>query len=134
MMNEQKILEATIPFIPRLMSKNAIYTISQGENNKPQIILRRQIRHTKNIIYTLLKQYLKPFKVEQSDRIKVFIKITIFRKNFNFDPVNAVDLICDIIKDLIQIDDRYFSITVDWEYDKSFNNDMKIEISLINIS
>lgn len=51
-------------------------------------------------------------------KYKVLVTIMIYKPDNRGDAINFIDTICDGIKAGIGIDDRYFSVSLDWEIDK----------------
>ena len=57
-------------------------------------------------------------KITFHDKEKVLVKVMVFRHNFRSDPINLSEFINDAVKKAIDVDDRYFSESIDWEVDK----------------
>jgi len=55
-----------------------------------------------------------PFK----PKTKTWLNLKVFKPNNRSDAVNFVDGISDALKKAIKIDDRYYSMIIDWEIDK----------------
>lgn len=60
---------------------------------------------------------------------KTWISITVMRPNDgrDCDPINFVDSICDAVKEVMGVDDRWFSVVVDW-MDSNAYPDVQIEV------
>lgn len=49
---------------------------------------------------------------------KVNVDILVVRPDMRADPANFIDAILDIVKRVIEIDDRWFAVSLDWLLDK----------------
>lgn len=50
---------------------------------------------------------------------KVYIDIKVFKPRVNTDAINFIDAIADVLKVVIKVDDRWFSLKgLDWELDR----------------
>lgn len=60
---------------------------------------------------------------------KTWVVITVLRPNDgrDCDPINFVDSVCDAIKEVLGVDDRWFAVVVDWK-DSSSYPDVQLEI------
>ena len=103
----------TLPFDTGL-SKNRAKTIL-GRGRKKFIGLTEEYRAiTKNYIAILEPMFInKEFKKQ-----KVYITMRVFKPNHRSDAINLVDGMADILKKVMGLDDRYFSVWCDWEIDK----------------
>ena len=51
---------------------------------------------------------------------KVYIDITVYKPHVNADAINFIDTIADVLKVVIGVDDRWFSIKkLDWHLDRT---------------
>ena len=49
---------------------------------------------------------------------KVYLDIFVMKPRTNIDAINFIDAIADVLKDVIQVDDKWFSIkSLDWAVD-----------------
>ena len=101
----------TIPYNTAL-SKNRAKTLL-GRGSKKFIGLNSTYR---KLISDHISNLRSP-KSYQEDT-KLYVTIRVFRPDFRSDPVNFVDAVCDILKKVINVDDRYYSVWCDWELDK----------------
>ncbi len=93
-------------------SKNHIYAL----RNRGHVALRQEAIAYRDMIGWKIKQALGTQRVINN---KVWIDIFIQKPNQKGDAVNFVDLICDSIKRVIGVDDRWYSLRrVDWEIAK----------------
>jgi small-conductance mechanosensitive channel len=52
------------------------------------------------------------------DKTKTWVRIYAYRPDFKSDIQNFEECICDALKEALQIDDRYFSLIIDWELNR----------------
>jgi hypothetical protein len=90
-------------------SKNHIYAMrSQGH-----VALRERSKAFRDLVGWKLKQALVGQAIKNN---KVWLDIFVQKPNQRGDCVNFVDMICDAVKRVIGVDDRWFSLRrVDWE-------------------
>lgn len=50
---------------------------------------------------------------------RIRVEIMDFKPSHKTDSINFVDHICDAIKRAISVDDHFFSLSVDWQIDKT---------------
>jgi hypothetical protein len=104
------LARVTVPF-QYAASKNHIYALSGWH-----VALRRESRAIKDAIVLQLRAALRHHKVVQN---KVWIDLLIEKPDHKGDAINVVDLVCDAIKEAIDVDDRWFSIRrLDWRIKK----------------
>jgi len=66
-----------------------------------------------------LTHVLRSLKDEKwKDKAKVYVDIVVFKPNHKSDAINMIDGVCDAIKEVIPVDDRYYGVWCDWEIDK----------------
>lgn len=65
---------------------------------------------------TLLRELTKGLKGVTLRQDKVWIDVTVYKTRTNTDAVNFIDAICDVLKVVIKVDDRYFCIK-SWDYE-----------------
>jgi hypothetical protein len=91
------------------MSKNAIYRMGQ----KGHVSLREESRSLRHALAMELRVALG---VRRAVEGKLWIDILVQKPNHKGDAVNVVDTVCDAIKMVVGIDDRWYSIRrLDWE-------------------
>jgi hypothetical protein len=44
------------------------------------------------------------------------------------DPVNSIDAVCDVVKTVLPVDDKYYSIFLSWENSKIRDRFVEIEV------
>lgn len=94
-------------------SKNHTFTIRK----EGHVELRAEARAFRQMLGLSLKRALAGTKVVQN---KVWLDILIQKPNQRGDAANFVDLICDAVKDVIGVDDRWYSIRfLDWQIVKT---------------
>jgi len=94
------------------ISKNKSKTIL-NHGHKKVIGLSKEYRQTRDLFITIMKPKLK---VRRWEKDKVWVEIFARKPNHKADVINLVDGICDALKVVINVDDRYFSLwRVDWE-------------------
>ena len=92
------------------LSKNAIWRL----NGKGHIFNRKESNDMRGMITLLVKNAIRKnnIKIVQN---KIWLDIFVEKSNARSDAVNVIDLLCDGIKDAIDIDDRWYSIKrLDW--------------------
>lgn len=93
-------------------SKNHIYSL----NSSGHVALRRGAKKYREDIGWRMKSALNGRRIANN---KLWISIFVQKSNHKGDAVNVVDLVCDAIKDVIDLDDRWFCIRrLDWEVTK----------------
>ena len=92
-------------------SKNKMW-----KHNQFRAYIPKEAQQVRDDLMIELKNELgdKKFKKE-----KVWVSLFIEKPDNRCDAVNFIDTICDVIKKVIGIDDRWFSIgEVDWKIEK----------------
>lgn len=112
-------MKFTLPYQPSLYSKNRIYRIS----NK-SIHLTHQVEQfiSRSVIYV---KSVSSGIVFSHD--KIYIDIMVYRPDMRSDPANFIDVILDIVKVAINIDDRWYAGSWDWCIDKK---NPRVEVSI----
>ncbi len=94
-------------------SKNHIYARTQ----RGHVAMRREAAAKRQEIALLVRHAVQGVRVAHN---KIWIDILVQKPDHRGDAVNVVDLVCDAVKDALNIDDRWFSIRrLDWEIAKS---------------
>lgn len=102
------MLRVMVPFT-YAASKNHIY----ASRKTGHVFLRSESRAKRTEISLAIREGLGDRKVAHN---KVWIDILVQKPNHSGDAINVIDLVCDAIKDVIPVDDRWFCIRrVDWE-------------------
>lgn len=79
----------------------------------------------------LCKMAIKREGIEFTDKKEVIVSIMVFKKNHVGDCINLIEGICDAIKEVIKVDDRYFSIGFcRWNILEKENKNQKILIRI----
>lgn len=105
------IVITSVPFSPN-MSKNRRWS----NNGRGAVFLSREIRDYQNALIADLRDALKDRTIYQA---KLWISLHVQKPNHRWDAVNAVDTMCDAIKEAADLDDRWFCIDrVDWSIQK----------------
>ncbi len=90
-------------------SKNHIYAMRRTGH----IALRRESRQMRQALAAALSRGLHCIRVAHN---KLWLDILVQKPNHKGDAVNVVDLVCDAVKDAVDIDDRWFCIRrLNWE-------------------
>ncbi len=96
-------------------SKNHIYTMRMDGH----VALRKEARAMRTALTLKISEALKT-SAHQPVPGKLWIDILVQKPNHRGDAINVVDLVCDAIKDAMDVDDRWFAIRrLDWEIIKS---------------
>lgn len=105
------LVRVQIPF-DWAASKNHIYAM----RNQGHVALRSAAAAYRDMIGWRIKEALAGKVIKNN---KIWIDIFIQKPNQRGDAVNFVDLICDAVKRVIGVDDRWYSLRrVDWEIAK----------------
>lgn len=90
-------------------SKNHIYTLRQAGH----VALRKEARQIRWLIAAALRRLTAGQKIARN---KLWVDILVQKPDHRGDAVNVIDLVCDAIKDAIDLDDRWYCIRkLDWE-------------------
>lgn len=101
-------IRVAIPF-SYAASKNHIYALRKAGH----VALRRESRAKREEIVLIIRQSLRNHRVVHN---KVWIDIMVQKPDHRGDAVNVIDLVCDALKDALEVDDRWFCIRrLDWE-------------------
>lgn len=104
-------VRVSVPFTYNI-SKNAIYSMTR----RGHVFLRKNHHGARNAIALAIKQALKGRRIVQN---KVWIDLYVQKPNHKGDAINVVDAVCDAIKVVAGIDDRWFCIRrLDWQVAK----------------
>jgi hypothetical protein len=104
------------------LSKNSIWT--HGSRNG-HVFIRSEVRAVRNKISTLVKMSCAKHDIKKS---KIWIGIFAQKPTAQGDAVNYLDLIADAIKDVMPVDDNFYSVDfIDWEI-KKINPEVAIYI------
>lgn len=94
-------------------SKNHIYTL----RSRGHVALRRESRAIRSMISQRIRSAVADRKVAHN---KLWIDLLVQKPDHRGDAVNVVDLVCDGLKDGLDLDDRWFCIRrLDWEIVKN---------------
>jgi hypothetical protein len=105
------LIRIAVPF-DWAASKNAIYRHGGGH-----VSLREGVNRYRALIGYKLKMAMQNVPLRHN---KLWIDLLIQKPNHKGDAVNFVDTICDAIKDVVALDDRWYAIRrLDWEIVKS---------------
>jgi len=93
------------------ISKNRAFIVARN-----RIITSPQMRRIKEVYGAICNHAFKDSNYEPKK--KVYLAIYVFKKDHRSDAINVLDVLCDVIKKAINVDDRYFSIVLlDWGID-----------------
>jgi hypothetical protein len=105
-------------------SKNKKYYMSKTPTSR---IITASYRQATRVLSTIFNQTFKGHTF--LDKHKTWVKIYAYRPDFKSDIHNFEECICDSLKDAIGIDDRYFSLIIDWCLDiEKINPRIEIEV------
>ena len=110
-------ISCVVPFDKRL-SKNAQKTPFKG-----RMILTADARSSS----TALVESLRRCITGRPRKVKTLVSIRVMKPDHRMDAVNFVDVVCDCIQKASGLNDRFYSLAVDWEIDKS-NPRIEIEV------
>ena len=105
-------------------------TLSKNQSHR-NIAINKRVptkAYTKALkaIAILIKGQMNKSKVSFTEG-KVWLNIMIYRPNMRGDPANFIDALCDGVKGALGVDDRYYSVNLDWVLDKD-NPRITIEV------
>lgn len=95
--------------------KNRAKTI-RGRGAKKFICLSNEYRRAKQELASALQ--IARGGMHFREKFKTHVEILVVRPDMRADPANFIDGICDAIKTVIGVDDRYYSLEVDYELDR----------------
>lgn len=104
------IVRVAMPF-SYAASKNSVW----GFSTKGHVWKRREGNAYRGQLTTLIRSQIASggIKVKQA---RLWVDVLVQKSNHKGDAVNVVDLVCDAIKDAIDLDDRWYSIRrLDWQ-------------------
>lgn len=105
------------------LSKNSIWR----NTGRGYVFLRAESRKAKEEIGRLLLAKIKENNIKIA-RNKIWLKLLVEKPNHRGDAINVVDLVSDAIKEVVGVDDRWFSFRgIDWRVVKE-NPEICIEI------
>ncbi len=107
---ERKVV---IPYNTAL-SKNRAKEI-HGWGKRKTIGLTKEYKGLLELLINEMKPQLQGSWI---DKKKVWVLMQVQKPNHKSDAINIIDGICDVIKKCIPVDDRYYSVMVDWEIKK----------------
>lgn len=110
-------ISCVVPFDKRL-SKNAQKTPFKG-----RMILTADARSSS----TALVESLRRCITGRPRKVKTLVSIRVMKPNHRMDAVNFVDVVCDCVQKASGLNDRFYSLAVDWEIDKA-NPRIEIEV------
>jgi len=59
---------------------------------------------------------------------KVLVICSVHQPYNLMDPVNSIDAVCDVVKTVLPVDDKYYSIFLSWENSKVRERFVEIEV------
>lgn len=96
------------------LSKNARI----GYSYRGKIYIRKEAKAAEAVLHRELTSAIKAAKIKFYQN-KVYLEVFVFKARSNTDAVNFIDVMCDVVKDVIKVDDRWFSIkSLDWDIDR----------------
>lgn len=115
--NQVKI---SVPFLYSI-SKNSAWSTTR----KGHVYLREDHRALRNLISLTLKRAMKDVQFYED---KIWLDIFVQKPNHKGDAINVIDAVCDAIKGIVGVDDRWYCIKrLDWQIVKE---DPKIYIGV----
>lgn len=114
-------LKCVVPYNTHYSKNKKYYAQIRGSFR----VIRKEYRTASHQLLSLFNNSFTnhPFK----DQEKLWVKIYAHRPDFKSDIQNFEECICDALKESIKIDDRYYSLIIDWELNRK---DPKIEIEI----
>jgi Holliday junction resolvase RusA-like endonuclease len=103
------IVEVKIPYLPGL-SKNKKATFGKG-----RYYTNPEYKNAVEALILFIKTNLKGVQFKED---KLWLEIFYQKPRMNADVANLIDSISDATKEAIGVDDKWFSLKADWEYDK----------------
>lgn len=103
-------LRVAVPF-SYAASKNAIYrSVGRGH-----VVLRKEHRETRDGLTAAIQKEFDRVRPRVVNN-KVWLDVLVQKPDHKGDAVNVIDFVCDAVKVVIGVDDRWFSIRrLDWE-------------------
>lgn len=102
------------PFDPAL-SKNKIVRVGIGRGKSRTVYNDKAHAAGRTALASEFKKRLKGQRVAHN---KVWLDIVVYLPNHRYDAVNFVDAVCDALKTVIPVDDKWYSIqNLDWQVD-----------------
>lgn len=103
-----RLVRVSMPFSYE-MSKNAIWSVA---NKQGHVYARRQSNARRR---ELAQRVLLASRDGEWFEGKVWIDILVEKPDARGDAINVIDLVCDALKDVLGVDDRWYSIRrLDW--------------------
>lgn len=104
-------VNVTVGWNPKI-SKNSTYRVGVGK-----LYIDRGASSARFVMAHQLKQVVNGVRFDTKK--KVYLHIVVHKPDMRSDAVNVIDTICDVVKKVIGVDDRYFAIALcDWCIDK----------------
>lgn len=91
------------------LSKNA----RLAKSFRGKIYIKPEAKSAERVLLRELQKGLKGVMLYEN---KVWIDVKVYKTRTNTDAVNFIDAICDVLKVVIKVDDRYFCIK-SWDYE-----------------
>ncbi len=114
----------TLPIDPSL-SKNRSKTVHYV-GKKAIIRLSQEYKTAKTYYTQLMRNAFQNYPLRE--RVKLMVHIHMYKQDNRMDCINFVDGLCDALQDAIKINDRYYSLSIDWSIDKTYPR-FEMEIS-----
>ena len=109
------------------LSKNKSHKLGTSKaGNRPRRFRTKEYSKQLDEIIYLIKAELNKHNVKFLEK-KVYIDVMVYKNGMHNDPINFLDGIADAVKLGINVDDRNFSGSWDWEIDKE-NPRFELEI------
>ena len=103
-------IKVEIPYVPEQLSKNRMIKFSSTKMGRKAYKDPAVLKFHADMAWLLSLQ-----KVPSLSKAKTHVGIMVYRPDMRSDPANFIDSILDIVKTGIGVDDRWFSVSLDWE-------------------
>ncbi len=119
---ETPIFTVTVPWEPA-WSKNRQWRSTRGG----RVYLSAEARAARDALAWHLRRVIRSHAFVP--RTKVWLDITVRRRSLHNDPINIIDVVADVVKTVIGVDDNLFAIArLDWVWDPTRDPELTLAL------
>lgn len=106
-----------------LLNTTVTYSSFLSKNNRigygyKGIYIKKEAKAAESVLRKELTSAIKSAKIRFYDN-RVYLDVFVFKARSNTDAINFIDVIADVLKDVIKVDDHWYGIkSCDWALDR----------------
>lgn len=108
------LLNTTVTY-SSFLSKNSRI----GSSYRGKIYIKKEAKAAEAALHRELTSAVKAARIKFYDN-RIYLDIFVYKARSNTDSINFIDVIADVLKDVIKVDDAWYGIkSCDWALDRN---------------